>query len=1362
MLHSTATTTRRNPRANRKPSRRTRNTVDRSLGFGLDALEPRVVPTVVFSPLYGTEQTTDGNGWKVPNATIQLVFWGSYWNTTQGVTDEFRDITDATSLSSSGYFSGLQQYVGGVPHVSVASTAVVDTSSPGPPGSVNDATMGADVTGELELAVFRGPVPAPRSFGSSTPLYVVITPPTTVDTNDGGLSYDVGWNTNETLLVPTSSQPYAATVPLVWCSSPSSADQVSTTLGHELAEVMTDPSSDGAGITLNQGATESKDPLYDKAADNQIGDHEARDWGYRIASGMLVQPYWSQRDQAYIAPDGNSFQFNVGGGTHTTQFSEGSGSTLTILGGQNGLFTNDTVTLDQSNGVVTATYDGQTVQFDSGAIKNVNVDEVGFGSLNVNITGSWSDSKATQTPITVVASPLNATTINVTAAAGALASLPHGLLNVYDAANKSTLTINDQADASNHSWTLNGGIDGIDGQPLVTYAAGGPSQLTVNTGAGTNDVDVEASPCPTNLNLGNSGGRITFAAQSQNLAAISSPVFLTGYANSLSFDDQADATSQSVTFEKGFVLQGNMAPVFFGGVGSIGYFAGTGNDTFSAAPSTKNMEGLAPSLSIFGGPGNDSLTINDTGDANPLEFESQYTETGVLFGASITRVYAEILGSQFLSFSNTITYQGLSGGVIFDTDNNGTPVDVEGTAIPIPTTIDVGSGNTAVTIGAQTRSLATLGSILTVNGGTGVNTLTVYDQLDPYASAAPYQVWSGWVARNLPITPYFTGVTFKGFRGAVTLDTDNNGTPVEIEGMSAPTKINVGSGNTSVNVAEFGQSLAPFTYSSFALSALTLNGGSGADSLIVNDQQELAASGTISYTVTAGSITRVDRGYRNLFFSEAIVNYQNFRASVTLNTDDNGTPVDVEGTSAPTTINVGTGNTAVSVTASGQNLYLLGSDLTVNGGTGTDSLVVNDSLDPNASSSSRYGSSLYSYAVTGQAISRTWNYSGLYRAWSTRSINYNNVKNVTFDTDNNGTPVDVEGTSAPTTVNAGSGTTAISVTATGQNLCLLTSDLTVIGGTGTDSLNVNDQLNPLVPTSSRYSSSSYNYTVSGQAISRTWNFYGLIHGWSTRSINYANIKGGVTLQTDSHNTPVNVSGAAGPNAVTVVCPTGSDTLSGPTLANSWNLTGANAGALDGWVNFVGFANLNGGGLADSFDFSPAGSVSGNINGQGGNDLLNYVRVSTPVTVNLATGKATGVGGTVAGIQGVVGGSGNNALTGSGRSLLIGGAGASQLVGGSSDSLMIAGSTIYGLQDAALEAILTEWDRTDIGFTQRVTDLTSGGGLNGSCVLTLSTVNSNGKVNTITCGTGQAWIFAKASDLILLRKPSDQLTLLAGN
>jgi hypothetical protein len=196
------------------------------------------------------------------------------------------------------------------------------------------------------------------------------------------------------------------------------------------------------------------------------------------------------------------------------------------------------------------------------------------------------------------------------------------------------------------------------------------------------------------------------------------------------------------------------------------------------------------------------------------------------------------------------------------------------------------------------------------------------------------------------------------------------------------------------------------------------------------------------------------------------------------------------------------------------------------------------------------------------------------------------------------------------------------------------------------------------------------------------------------------------------------------------------------------------------VSFANIANLTGGALSDSFDFNPGGTVSGNIHGSGGNDLLNYANESIAVTANLATGAATGVGGSISNIQGVVGGSGQNTLVGAGRCLLIGGAGPAQLTEGSSDSLVIAGTTIYDLQDAALESILDEWDRTDLTFAQRAAHLQSGGGLNGSNVLTLATVNGNGKVDTIVGGLGQAWIMASAYDVVPPLKSNDQLTKLS--
>jgi hypothetical protein len=211
---------------------------------------------------------------------------------------------------------------------------------------------------------------------------------------------------------------------------------------------------------------------------------------------------------------------------------------------------------------------------------------------------------------------------------------------------------------------------------------------------------------------------------------------------------------------------------------------------------------------------------------------------------------------------------------------------------------------------------------------------------------------------------------------------------------------------------------------------------------------------------------------------------------------------------------------------------------------------------------------------------------------------------------------------------------------------------------------------------------------------------------------------------------------------------------------SWSLTGANSGSLGGgWVKYNGFASLAGGSAANSFDFYAGGSLSGSIAGGTGPNLLNYAYESSSVTVDLANGAATQVAGGVTGIQGVVGSTGSDTLTGpsSGPCLLIGGGGAAQITGGSSNSILIGGGTIYDLNDAALQAILAEWDDTALTFSQRMSALTTGGGLNGSDVLTASTVTEDSSANTLTSGTGQTWFIVHARDKVVNKKATDVVT-----
>jgi hypothetical protein len=68
-----------------------------------------------------------------------------------------------------------------------------------------------------------------------------------------------------------------------------------------------------------------------------------------------------------------------------------------------------------------------------------------------------------------------------------------------------------------------------------------------------------------------------------------------------------------------------------------------------------------------------------------------------------------------------------------------------------------------------------------------------------------------------------------------------------------------------------------------------------------------------------------------------------------------------------------------------------------------------------------------------------------------------------------------------------------------------------------------------------------------------------------------------------------------------------------------------------------------------------------------------------------------------------------------------------------DNLLIAGTTTYDRNDAALEEILEEWDRTDVEFNQGLSDLIDVGASsdNGSYDLTSSSVMSNDQSKTIT-------------------------------
>jgi hypothetical protein len=193
-------------------------------------------------------------------------------------------------------------------------------------------------------------------------------------------------------------------------------------------------------------------------------------------------------------------------------------------------------------------------------------------------------------------------------------------------------------------------------------------------------------------------------------------------------------------------------------------------------------------------------------------------------------------------------------------------------------------------------------------------------------------------------------------------------------------------------------------------------------------------------------------------------------------------------------------------------------------------------------------------------------------------------------------------------------------------------------------------------------------------------------------------------------------------------------------SNNWALKGSNAGTVDG-VTFTGFANLTGGSGNDTFTFASGATVSGLVDGRGGSNTLDYSAYTTGVKVNLgsataglANSSATGVdGGAANGIANIsevivgannnyltavgvttsvtftatgndnnilVGGSGNNTLTasGSGNNIIIGGHGTSTISGGTGYNLLIGGYTDYDAVYADLQSILGIWKTVNSALT----------------------------------------------------------------
>lgn len=148
-------------------------------------------------------------------------------------------------------------------------------------------------------------------------------------------------------------------------------------------------------------------------------------------------------------------------------------------------------------------------------------------------------------------------------------------------------------------------------------------------------------------------------------------------------------------------------------------------------------------------------------------------------------------------------------------------------------------------------------------------------------------------------------------------------------------------------------------------------------------------------------------------------------------------------------------------------------------------------------------------------------------------------------------------------------------------------------------------------------------------------------GGGTNTLDYSARTTGVVVDRQN-NTATAIGGGIVAIQQVIGSGTANDYLYGSNINNVWTVNGPNAGNINGSFFYSGIENLVGGTQDDKFVIvAPGPGVSGafqsgTIDGQGGNNTLDYSQRGSAVLVNLQTTQATAVGGGFTSIQNVLG------------------------------------------------------------------------------------------------------------------------------
>jgi hypothetical protein len=650
-------------------------------------------------------------------------------------------------------------------------------------------------------------------------------------------------------------------------------------------------------------------------------------------------------------------------------------------------------------------------------------------------------------------------------------------------------------------------------------------------------------------------------------------------------------------------------------------------------------------------------------------------------------------------------------------------------------------------------------SFISWDGGGGTSSVVLLDTNDKQPFGAVFG--SGVVDIPAAFKPYddisYTNTALLRMNGG------NGDDSFAVFNPSAPLSLNTGNGNDLVTIentlpqgpvtVNLGKGLDDVAFSHTAenmdniTGGVTVHAGSGSTTLLFYDENNSAKR---KWTLTQSSVARnfaatihYDSANFVTIFGGSGNNSYNLsslpaQSQVTLHPGPGNDTVNVGITPASTSVELtlGSGPNHVNLSPVDQNLVDIQGNVDVQGGGGLVTLALDDQQETNGDT----------WNITASSISRT----------GSGTITFENVNSLVVNGGLNGKVFDFAGLPLGTTVTLHGGLGGNTLQGPDQT------NSWAITGLGSGSLDAAVNFDNIENLTGGADDDRFAFGPAGAVT-------GIIDGGGgTNKLNYSSYAAAVTLDLQAQAATgmasfADIQGLVGAGV--------DDTLIGPNANTTWVITNTNAGQAQTF-SFSSVENLVGGTGRDIFRFRNGKGVTGTIAGGGGGDWLDYAAWPTPVTVNLAAGTATGVGGGISQIQNVRGGPGGNTLTGdsqgnvliggigndlivggSGPSILIGDSGADQITGGSvsGGDILIGGTVAYGNSGNfdALEALLAEWQSAD-SYDTRFSKINTGN-IPGRYMLSAgTTVNDNG--NSVLTGAAYMlaldWFFAGANDTMI--------------